>query len=130
MPSFTAEHTSCAVRSRAAMLIPSKISTGSKSVISPPFLLDIFDVSKTLISLMPDLPLTRLDQKASLPTPIGETTPRPVMTIRFCTGLPPFSQRKDRTITAKCKRVTQHRFDPVFPGYVGNVIKIAIRVRL
>ena len=52
------------------------------------------DVSKQRIGPTPLLPLTQADQNASLPTPLGATTPTPVTTTLRMTPLLP----KDRKL--------------------------------
>ncbi len=52
----------------------------SKSGTSPATCTGSDDVSKLRIGPTPLLPLTQADQNASLPTPLGATTPTPVTT--------------------------------------------------
>jgi hypothetical protein len=60
-----------------------KYRAGSKLFTSPPRWVENSLVSKLVIVLMPDVPEIRAFQKSSLPNPIEEMTPIPLMTTLF-----------------------------------------------
>src|SRR3989338_4715604 len=66
-----------------AILLLLKKSSVRKFFTSPPKFTGYCVVSKELISLMPLLPSSRAGQNSSLPIPMEEITPRPVITTRL-----------------------------------------------
>src|SRR5690349_1136008 len=82
------------------------------------------------------LPPATAPQNASWPTPAGETTPIPVIiTRRIFTSLlswtashPP--ENDARAMSAERKRIAQDNAGVQIAGRVGNIIQVAIRVRI